>query len=109
MKIEKREFPLWHNGTSSVSAAPGFRFDSPAQHNGSMDLALLQLWYRSQLWLGSDLWPGELHIPRGSQKRKKFCGKIAVTKGKSRTRTSVTNCKGRWLKFGKPPGAHKLS
>ena len=39
------EFPLWHNGMGSVSAAPGCRFDPwPAQW--VRDLALQQLWCR---------------------------------------------------------------
>ena len=29
------------------------------------DLALLQLWYRSQLWLRFDPWPGNFHMLLG--------------------------------------------
>ena len=35
---------------------------SPAQCSGLKDLALWQLWYRSQLWLRFSPWPGNIHM-----------------------------------------------
>ena len=43
------EFPLWHDGISSVSAAPRVHVRSSAQHSGLKDLVLPQLWHRLQL------------------------------------------------------------
>ena len=47
---------------------------SLAQHSGLKDLALLQLWCRSQLWLRFSPWPGNFHMPQmwlGKKKKKK--------------------------------------
>ena len=35
------------------------------------DLALPQLWCRSQFWLGFSPWPGSFHMPRVWQKERK--------------------------------------
>ena len=43
-------------GFGSILGALGRRFDP--WHKWVKDLALPQLWLRSQLWLGSDPWPG---------------------------------------------------
>ena len=59
-----REFLLWHNRISSISAAPGYRFDPSAWHSGVKDQAL------PQLQLGSDSGPGNFHMQWGGQKKK---------------------------------------
>ena len=62
------EFLLWCNGISSVSGAQGRRFD---RRSGTVvkDLALSQLWHRSQLQLGSD--PGTSVCLRATTKQNK--------------------------------------
>ena len=37
---------------------------SPTWSSGLKNLALLQLWHRSQLWLKYHLWPGNFHMPQ---------------------------------------------
>ena len=59
-----REFLLWHNRISSISAAPGYGFDPSAWHSGVKDQAL------PQLQLGSDSGPGNFHMQWGGQKKK---------------------------------------
>ena len=51
------EFLPWHSEISGVSGALGLGSIS-GQAQWVKDLALVQLWCRSQLWPGSDLWPG---------------------------------------------------
>ena len=52
---------------SGVSVAPGLKvYPRP----GTVDLALLWLWCRSQPWLGSDPWPGNSICLGGAQKEK---------------------------------------
>ena len=46
----------------------------PAQHSKLKDLALLQLWRRSQPRLGSNPWPGNFHVSwTQPEKKKKSC------------------------------------
>ena len=52
-----------------VTAEPQVHF--PAWSSGLKDVALLQLWHRSQLWLRFDSWPGNFHMPRARAKKKK--------------------------------------
>ena len=58
LKQEKRkklsEFPLWHMGLNGFSAAAGMRRLISRPAHWVKDLALLQLWCRSQLWLRFD-------------------------------------------------------
>ena len=51
---------------------------SPAQHSELKDLALLQLWCRSQLQFRSDPLTWELHMPQVGPKRKKVCVCVCV-------------------------------
>ena len=53
------------------------RVQSPAQHRGLKDLAVLQLWHRWQLGLKFSLWPENLDMQqmqplKNKKKRNKF-------------------------------------
>jgi len=62
------ELLLWHSGIGSASAVPGHRFD-PSQAQGvKKDPVLPQLRLSPQLWCP---WPGEFHLLRGCQKRRR--------------------------------------
>ena len=68
-----KEFLLWCNRISSISAMPRILVQFSAQHRGLKDPALSQLWHRSQLWLRSDPWP-----------RNSICSGAAKKGGKKR-------------------------
>ena len=70
MWMEK--FLLWHNRISSISAAPGDRFDCLAWHSRLKDLVLPQLLRRLQLWLRSDPWPWNSICHRATKKETKI-------------------------------------
>ena len=70
--IKKNEIPkflLWCNRICDISAVPGYRFNPSAQL--VKDLALLQLWWRSQLQLRSDPWPRNSICYKMGKKNKK--------------------------------------
>ena len=51
------------NPTAAARVPANVWVQSLAQHNGLKDLALLQLWRRSQLWLRVNPWPRNIHMP----------------------------------------------
>ena len=59
-------------GSSTISVAAqvttNTQIQSPTPHSGLKDLALPQLWFRSQLWLRFDPWLGTSTYHGGSQK-----------------------------------------
>ena len=60
---------LWHNGLRIQCCFCGGADLIPGPVQGVKDLALLQLWRRSQLWLGLNPCPGNFHMLQGRLKK----------------------------------------
>ena len=81
------EFLLWINDPSCLCGGIG---SIPSLAQGVKDLALQQLWCRSQLRLGFDCWPGNFHMPWGvggakkGKKKKKMKSKEAIRRKRKR-------------------------
>ena len=80
------EFLLWINDPTCLCGGIG---SIPSLAQGVKDLALQQLWCRSQLRLGFDCWPGNFHMPWGEgakkgKKKKKMKSKEAIRRKRKR-------------------------
>ena len=63
------EFPLWPSRLRTWCCLCGSEVSLSSLAQWVKDLALLQLWFKSQLWLRFNPWSGNFHMTQGSQKK----------------------------------------